>query len=194
MKTAKWICTKCQRTFTRRWNANRHCDNIHFGHCYITLFREYLGNTRHNSLLRLPDEYSSADAGQITYQQDSFFKAKKNLILEPQLDTSMDPMEDYLDNDILLYDKLDELTSHYKQLENLFSHVPEYQRRLILGDILTRALYSQNPVTFIHTELEWFQNAKSRIKMLDDISLSCGINRNLTKELSKRRLKKVQKL
>lgn len=189
MKTPKWICEKCQQTFSRRWNADRHYNNKHDGMIYsVILFREYLASKGNSKLLRLPDKYSE-NAKQIPYAKNLFFQAKTNPLLEPQFKSSMDPIEDYLDKEILLDDKLHEVAPQYQQLENLLSHIPEPNRRSILGSILTRALNSESPVAFIHNQLERFRWAKTRNRMLDDISASLGFNKNITKEFLKMGLK-----
>jgi hypothetical protein len=47
MKTPKYICSKCRQPFTRRWNANRHCNNKHYGGIEnIISFTEYIMNQK----------------------------------------------------------------------------------------------------------------------------------------------------
>ena len=42
MKTPRYICSKCRQPFTRRWNANRHSNNKHYGGIEnIISFTEY---------------------------------------------------------------------------------------------------------------------------------------------------------
>jgi hypothetical protein len=193
MKTPKWICEKCQQTFTRRWNADRHYNNKHDGTLYsVILFKEYLASKGNSKFLRLLDKYSE-NANHITYPKNLFFQAKTNPLLEPQFKSSIDPIEDYLDKEILLADKLHELAPQYQQLENLLSHIPEPNRRSILGSILTRALNSESPDAFIHNQLEGFRRAKTRNRMLDDISASLGFDKNMTKEFLKMGLKTKSK-
>jgi hypothetical protein len=189
MRTPKLICEQCEQTFTRRWNANRHCNNIHHGTYCIILFSQYIANKGKNSLLKLQDKFSE-DPNPIRYKKSQFFQAKANPLLEAQFKSSIDPIEDNIDGELLLYDKLDEVGPQYQQLENLLAHVPEQYRRFFLGFILTRALLSENPVAFIQNQLEGFRKAKMRNKMLDDISASIGFNKNITKEFLKMGLKK----
>jgi len=193
MKTPKWICEKCQQTFTRRWNADRHYNNKHDGTLYsVILFREYLASKGNNKFLRLPDKYSE-NANQIPDPKNLSFQGKTNPLLEPQFESSIDPIEDYLDKEILLANKLDKVAPQYQQLENLLSHIPEPNRRSILGSILTRALNSESSVAFIHNQLEGFRRAKTRNRMLDDISASLSLNKNMTKQFLKMGLKSKSK-
>ena len=85
MKTPKWICEECEQTFTRRWNANRHCNNKHYGTLdSVILFREYLANKGNNRYLRLSDMYSQ-NTNQIPYHQNLSFQEKTNSRLETKL-------------------------------------------------------------------------------------------------------------
>ena len=111
MKTPKYICSKCRQPFTRRWNANRHCNNKHYGtlDC-VFLFTEYLVNTGNTKFLRLPDKYSE-HTFQIPSQQNLFQPEKTNPMLQTIFKTSLDPIKDDDDKMILLYSKLDQLAS-----------------------------------------------------------------------------------
>ena len=43
MKTPRYICSKCQQPFTRRWNAYRHSNTKHYGEIEnIISFTEYI--------------------------------------------------------------------------------------------------------------------------------------------------------
>ena len=181
MKTPKWICKECEQTFTRRWNATRHCNNKHYGmlECVI-LFREYLANKENNRFLQLSDIYSE-NTYQIPYQKNLSFQEKINPLLETKYKIPLYPIQDYLDKEILLYDKLDKIVPQYQQLENLLSHVPQPNRAALLGPILTNALNSENPIAYINNQLDEFRKAKTRNRMLDDISASLGLNKNITK-------------
>ncbi|MGZ5548815.1 MAG: hypothetical protein ACXWFZ_12800, partial [Nitrososphaeraceae archaeon] len=76
-----------------------------------------------------------------------------------------------------------------QQLENLLSHVAQPKRASILGPLLNMALNSENPVAFINNQLDEFRRAKTRDRMLDEISASLGLNKNITKEYLRMRLK-----
>ncbi|HEX7141271.1 MAG TPA: hypothetical protein VF222_02210 [Nitrososphaeraceae archaeon] len=181
MKTPKWICEECEQTFTRRWNANRHCNNKHGTLDSVILFREYLANKGNNRYLRLSDMYSQ-NTNQIPYHQNLSFHEKTNSRLETKFKIPLHRIEDYQDREILLNYKLDELAPQYQQLENLLSHVAQPKRASILGPLLNMALNSENPVAFINNQLDEFRRAKTRDRMLDEISAYLGLNKNVTKE------------
>ena len=47
MKTPRYICSKCRQPFTRRWNANRHCNNKHYGGIEnVISFTDYIMNQK----------------------------------------------------------------------------------------------------------------------------------------------------
>ena len=168
MKTPKWICEACDQTFTRRWNANRHCNNKHYGTLdSVILFREYLANKGNNRFLRLSDMYSE-NIYQIPYQKNLFFQEKTNSRLETKFKIPLHPIEDYQDREILLNYKLDQLAPQYQQLENLLSRVAQPIRTSILGSVLNMTLNSENPVAFINNQLHEFRRAKTRNRMLDE--------------------------
>ena len=189
MKTPKWICEACEQTFTRRWNANRHCNNKHYGTLEtVILFREYLANKGNYRYLRLSDMYSH-NTNQIPYHQNLSFQEKTNSKIETKFKIPLHPIEDYLDREILLNYKLDEIAPQYQQLENLLSRVAQPIRTSILGSVLNNTLNSENPIAFINNQLDEFRRAKTRDRMLNEISKSLGLNKNITKEYLKMRLK-----
>ena len=185
MRIPKWICEECEQTFTRRWNANRHCNNIHYGRldCVI-LFRHYLSKKGNNRFLHLSDRYSENN-NQLFYQENLSFQERIHPMVQTKFNLPLDPLESYLDKEILLYRKLDELGPKYEQLENLFSHLPRPKRTSIVGSILNTAINSENPNSFINNQVEEFRRAKIRNRMLDDISASLGFNKNITMEFLK---------
>jgi transposase-like protein len=42
IKMPLYVCSTCGQDFTRKYNANRHNQNIHFGKAEIVRFLEYL--------------------------------------------------------------------------------------------------------------------------------------------------------
>lgn len=121
------------------------------------------------------DEYSENTTNQITYQKNLSFKEKTNSLFYTNFKiSSSNSNEDYMDKEIRLFDTLDKLAPHYQQLENLLSHLPQSNRASILGPILNTALNDENPIAFINSQLEGFRRARTRNRMLDDISKSYG--------------------
>ena len=61
MKTPRYICSKCREPFTRRWNANRRCNNKHYGEIEnIISFTEYIMNQKDSIPLNGHSEYNSS--------------------------------------------------------------------------------------------------------------------------------------
>jgi hypothetical protein len=85
---------------------------------------------------------------------------------------------------------MDELAPKYEELENLLSYMPEPKRRGILGGIVSRAIYSDNPVAFINTQLKKWRNATVGNRMISNSSVFLGYNEQLTKEYLKMGIKK----
>ena len=195
MKIPKYICARCKMHFTRRWNANRHCNNKHYGTegCVI-LFRDYI---LHKEIINLSfsDQYSE-NTTQIPYQQNLSFQERTNSnpMLYTNFNLTSNPNENYFDKDIRLSYTLNQLAPHYQQLENLLSHLPPSNRAFILGNILCMTLNDENPIAFINNQLEEFQKANTRHRMLDAISKSSGLDKNITKEVLKMGLKPIKKL
>ena len=56
MKNPSWICSKCTRHFTRKWNVNcRWCNKHLVGLYCIIPFSEYLRNLQYPGSMRSPN-------------------------------------------------------------------------------------------------------------------------------------------
>ena len=91
--------------------------------------------------------------------------------------------------EMMLTDILDKIAPKYEEIGNLLSHVPEPKKTQILGSIISRTLYNDNPIRFINKELKDWRKAKFYNKMLDDASVFLGFNKQSTKEYLKMGLK-----
>ena len=89
----------------------------------------------------------------------------------------------------MLSNALDKIAPQYEQIGNLLSHIPDPQKTQILGVIISRALFSDNPIKFINSQLKDLRKAKFYNKMLDDASVFLGYNKQTTKEWLKMGLK-----
>ena len=59
MKVPKWICSKCNQPFTRRWNANRHCNIKHSGRIEnIISFTKHIMNSTNSQYSVHLDSFS----------------------------------------------------------------------------------------------------------------------------------------
>ena len=124
MKIPKWICIKCEQTFTRKWNAFRHCDNKH-GAIFESVihFREYLMNRPNSQSSLIPN--NTLNFNQLPYQQNRNFQDKR---INPHTDTLSNPIDGYTSDEKLLYNTMNELAPMYEELENLLSNMPEPNR------------------------------------------------------------------
>jgi hypothetical protein len=145
-------------------------------------------NKENNRFLLVPDIYSQ-NTNRISYQQNLFAQEKTNPMLQTIFNTSLPPIVDDEDKEILLSSKLDELAPQYQQLENLLSHLSQPDRASLLGPILNMALNSENPIAFMNNQVDEFRRSKIRNRMLDDISTYLGFNKNIIKEHLKMGLK-----
>ena len=186
MKIPKWICIKCEQTFTRKWNAFRHCDNKH-GAIFESVihFREYLMNRPNfQSSLILNN---TLNFNQLPYQQNRNFQDKR---INPHTDTLSKPIDGYISDEKLLYNTMNELAPMYEELENLLSNMPEPNRLRILGGIASQAICSDNPVIFMNTQLKAWRNATVCNRMINNSSVFLGFNKQFTKDHLKMGIKK----
>ena len=190
MKTPKWICNICKQTLTRKWNAKRHCSTKHDGlFDSIISFREYLLTTTTDS--NSNGSFYSHNVNELPCPKRLFFPDKStNFSLHPHLSSTPDPIDDFTKREIMLTDILDKIAPKYEEIGNLLSYVPEPKKTQILGSIISRALYDDNPIRFINKQLKDWRKAKFYNKMLDDASVFLRINKQSTKEYLKMGLKK----
>ena len=89
----------------------------------------------------------------------------------------------------MLSNTLDKIAPKYEEIGNLLSHIPEPKKKQILGGIISRALYANDPIIFINKQLKDCRKAKFYNIMLDDASVFLGIDKQSTKEYLKMGLK-----
>jgi hypothetical protein len=83
-----------------------------------------------------------------------------------------------------------ELAPMYEELENLLSNMPEPKRRGILGGIVSQAIYSDNPIVFMNTQLKTWRKATVCNRMINNSSIFLGFNKQSTKDFLKMGIKK----
>ena len=130
------------------------------------------------------------NVNELPYQKHLFFPDKSTKFnFHPNLPSTPDPIDDFTKREIMLSNTLDKIAPKYEEIGNLLSHVPEPKKTQILGSIISRALYDDNPIRFINKELKDWRKAKFYNKMLDDVSVFLGFNIQSTKEYLKMGLK-----
>ncbi|MGZ5489849.1 MAG: hypothetical protein ACXW2E_05945 [Nitrososphaeraceae archaeon] len=124
---------------------------------------------------------------QLPYQQNRNFQDKR---INPHTDTLSNPIDGYTSDEKLLYNTMNELAPMYEELENLLSNMPEPNRLGILGGIVSQAIYSDNPIFFMNTQLKKWRNATVCNRMINNSSVFLGFNKQFTKDYLKMGIKK----
>jgi hypothetical protein len=186
MRTPKWICSKCRQPFTRRWNANRHCNNKHY--CAIEniiSFTEYIINRKDSISLNgfYEENNPSLNVNNlIVFDKPSSFN-------NSQLNTLSDPLDDAIEPGLLSNELLDQLAPKYEEMQRTLDCMSEPFRTILLGNALSSAIQSKNPLASIDKQLTDFRKAKTCAMMVNDLSTFYGIDKTSTKEYLKLTLK-----
>ena len=113
MKIPKWICNKCEQTFTRRWNAKRHCNNLHDGVLdFVIYFRDYLRQTAYSPLSQIPHGPFTMGINQLPYQETPSIQSKH---LNPYARSLSHNSKTNLTNDNLLYVTMNDIATRYEE-------------------------------------------------------------------------------
>ena len=139
-----------------------------------------------------PNVYDNIN--QIPHQEKPFFKGKSIISnVQPHWKSIHDENDDINQKDVLLSNTLDKIAPKYEEIRNLLSHIPESNRRQMLGNIISLAIYDDNPLRFINKQIKDLRKNKLHNLMLEDASLFLGMNIQLTKEYLKMGLKEDSK-
>jgi hypothetical protein len=191
MKTPRYICSKCRQPFTRRWNANRHCNNQHRGRIEnIISFTAYLMNQKDSIPLNGYSEdnssYQSNVKNQLFFDQSI---SPNNL----QSSTLTDPLDDALERELLPYKIFDQLGPKYEEMRRILECIPEPTKNILLGNALSSAINSDNPGETLYNKLRDFRKAKTNVMMLNDLATFYGMDKESTKAFLKLKSKYNQK-
>ena|SRR5215203_1113128 len=191
MKTPRYICSKCRQPFTRRWNANRHCNNQHHGRIEnIISFTAYLMNQKDSIPLNGYSEdnssYQSNVKNQLFFDQSI---SPNNL----QSSTLTDPLDDALERELLPYKIFDQLGPKYEEMRRILECIPEPTKNILLGNALSSAINSDNPGETLYNKLRDFRKAKTNVMMLNDLATFYGMDKESTKVFLKLKSKYNQK-
>jgi hypothetical protein len=186
LKNPKWFCSKCRKPFTRRWNANRHCNNKHSGNLHIISFTDYVIYRQDSNHL---NNFNKENKGyQRNYEKNQVFFdtaiSSNNLPFN-----STDPLENYIDQELSPYELLSPLAPKYEELRRILDHLPEPSKNLLLGNALASAINSDNPVATMQKKVIEYRKSKSTIMMLNDLTKVYGGNKEFTKLLLKSKAK-----
>ena len=154
MKTPRYICSKCRQPFTRRWNAYRHSNNKHFGSIEdIISFTEYTSNQT-DSFIPLNGFYEDNNNSHhpINVKNQLFFDEPISF-KNDLLDTLLEPLDDALERESSSYELLDQLAPKYEEMQRTLDCVSEPFRSILLGNALSSAINSDNPLESMHNQL-----------------------------------------
>ena len=188
LKNPNWVCSKCRKPFTRRWNANRHCNNKHsgnFGH--IISFTDYVVNQQDlNHLNKSNKEHKSY---QRNFEQNQVFFDTTISSNNLPFNSNTDPLENHLDQELSPYEILSPLAPKYEELQRILDHVPEPSKNILLGYALASAINSDNPVETIQKKVIEYRKFKINVMMLNDLTKVYGGNKEFAKLLLKSKSK-----
>ncbi len=178
MNKPSYGCSKCSKTFRRRWNAQRHIDAIHMGLSNIDV--KYKSGKTINALenqLGFNASFASATKSmefKNLHQKnanDFSFKSFRNSGSPlKKLNRSVIPMDEGEKED-LLYNTLEKMAIPFEKLEKLFfekSHFlpPCDDAEKKLSAIILAALESPNPVKVVQDKLTHYSRQYHGNKMI----------------------------
>ena len=189
MKNPKWFCSKCRNPFTRRWNANRHCNNKHSGNLeHIISFTDYVINRQDSNHL---NNFNKENKGyQRNYEKNHVFFDTAISSNNLPFNSNTDPLDNYIDQELSPYELLSPLAPKYEELRRILDHLPEPSKNLLLGNALASAINSDNPVATMQKKVIEYRKSKSTVMMLNDLTKVYGGNKEFTKLLLKSKVKK----
>jgi hypothetical protein len=192
VKTPKWICNICKQTLTRKWNAKRHCIIKHDGISdSIIPFRDYIRSTTTTKMY--PYLFNQSIYSSKINSNQPFFHFKPSTVpnnLHSHHTLKEDNrIDDSTKREKLLSDILDKIAPKYEEIENMLSHLPETQKKFILGGFVFQAISSDNPIRLMNKFLRDLRKAKFHNVMLENASITLGLDKQTTKEQLKYLLK-----
>ena len=187
MKILKYICSKCRQPFTRKWNANRHSNNKHFGSIEnIISFTEYIINRTDS--IPLNGFYEDNKTHPLNVNKQLFFD-KSISANSLRSTTSTDPLDDAIERELFPYELLTQLAPKYEVMRRIVEYVPEPSRNILLGNALSSAINSNDSLDTMNKKLIDLRKAKTSVMMLNDLATSYGMNKASIVELLKLKFK-----
>jgi len=103
--------------------------------------------------------------------------------------TSTDPLDDAIERELFPYELLAQLGRKYEVMKGIVKSVPQPSRKILLGDALSSAINSNNPVDTMNKKLIDLREAKTSVMMLNDLATFYGMNKASIMELLKLKFK-----
>jgi len=175
MKTPRYICSKCQQPFTRRWNAYRHSNTKHYGEIEnIISFTEYIITNQKDS--SIPSNAYS-EVNNFSHQpkvKDQIFFDKSIFPNNLRSRIFTDPFDDALERELFPYEFLAQLGPKYQEMRHILESVDEPSRKLLLGKTLFSAIHSNNPKEIMNKKLIDYRKSRTGEMMLNNLAAYSG--------------------
>jgi hypothetical protein len=185
------------QTFTRKWNAKRHCNTHHEGiFDSIIFFGEYMNVTRTTTKTspNFPNQnVYPYNNNHLPHQENLFFQDISTSIpsIDPNLLSTQATKDDFTKEEMLLSYILINIVPKYEEIENLLSTTSEPNKKQILGYIVSRAVCDENPFRDINNKLKVLRKTMIYNKMLDSASVFLCFDKQSTKEYLKKKIKEI---
>jgi hypothetical protein len=150
-------CSVCNKSFSRKWNAERHSERMHDDLATI--------NNRKNK---------TVSSLQPKSKNDSFFKNRFKHFQSSPSTVKGDVFDEFFSKNIELESASDDLKTirvfarlekPFEELEKLLSHFEENFKADVLTHILTSSLNSLRPVKSMEEAVKMYQSEKVMQKM-----------------------------
>ena len=194
MKIPKWICKLCRQTFTRHWNALRHCDNKHSSnHTSIILFTDY---TKLDSSFQLDRKFfhehlPNPFIEDRNSQNTTSLNDSRDYNLRQQHDSNINHLDNFINSEHKIYDKMMNFSQKYDILKNILYFVNEPEKSQFLKIVLLNAINSDDPNNHINEIIELLRKTIENNAMLNDLSKFLNLDKKDARELLKMKLNKI---
>ena len=99
--------------------------------------------------------------------------------------TSTNRLDDAIERDLFAYELLAQLGPKYEVMRRIVESVIEPSRKILVGNVLSSAINSNNPVDTMNKKLIDLREAKTSVMMLNDLATFYGMDKVPIKELPK---------
>ncbi len=158
-------CESCTKKFSRKWNANRHIDNVHGGKGIA--FNVYTGSISRDELNYAGNAFDST-------LLPSGLEHINNLQT-----TNSSTLSEYLEEeDKRILAVVDKMVPPFEELEKLLINEPENERMNILNNVIVFSLNSPNPVKYMQDSVNFYRSAIGMNKMVEHVAKRNNVSLN----------------
>ncbi len=197
MVSPKFVCGICSKSFSRRWNAQRHNDSLHYGMSCIDT--KYIADNKENVFTNFNTHYPSTKATESSGFGISKHKPQTNTFRK-HLFNPLDPFRKKPNNSFkfmnedekeqILYNTLEKMASPLEKLEKLLKekthvNVPYHEIDRILSNQILMALQMPNPVKVLQDLYTYYNRLYYSNKMILLVANSHNIDALTATEMMK---------